>query len=445
MKSKKYNLAHPTYRPDIDGLRAIAVLSVVGYHYFAGIVPGGFIGVDVFFVISGFLISTIILGNLDNNRFSYFEFYARRIKRIFPALLLVLLSSMAFGWYVLFPDEHSQLGKHVAGGAGFVSNFVLWSEAGYFDRAAEIKPLLHLWSLGIEEQFYILWPLLLGIVWRRKLSFLLIAFLVAALSFVINIYWIGRDPAALFFSPFSRVWELMVGGLLAYVFLFRCDKPHCSNRLLPLFAPIGLVLIVCSVLWFNKNTPFPGWWALVPTIGSALVIAGHPTGWLNQFFLSHPIMVWIGLISYPLYLWHWPLLAYARILERGLPDRTIRFSLIVASILLASGTYILVEKRFRKSYSKADISVLACSMFVLFIAGLLVWKGGVAPKAQLALCRRGSRGGARLGLPRRSQAGVKWNHKCVYRNRKGSDNVVSWRFAYSAVRHESSSLTGRRS
>src|SRR5215831_15751110 len=153
------HLSHPKYRRDIDGLRAVAVLSVVAFHVFPNWMVGGFIGVDIFFVISGYLISTIIFENLDKDTFSFAQFYERRVKRIFPALILVLVSCFAFGWFILLPDEYKQLGKHTAGGTAFVANFVLWNESGYFDNAAETKPLLHLWSLGVEEQFYIVWPL----------------------------------------------------------------------------------------------------------------------------------------------------------------------------------------------------------------------------------------------------------------------------------------------
>lgn len=159
------HLTHPKYRPDIDGLRAVAVLSVVIFHAFPDLIPGGFIGVDVFFVISGFLISTIIFKSLSTDNFSFTDFYARRIKRIFPALFVVLLVTYGLGWHSLLADEFRQLGKHIAAGAGFVANLVFWSEAGYFDNASETKPLLHLWSLGIEEQFYIVWPLLLWLAW----------------------------------------------------------------------------------------------------------------------------------------------------------------------------------------------------------------------------------------------------------------------------------------
>jgi peptidoglycan/LPS O-acetylase OafA/YrhL len=181
------HLAHPKYRPDIDGLRALAVLSVVLFHAFPEVLKGGFIGVDVFFVISGFLISTIIFTSLERGSFSFREFYARRIRRIFPALVLVLASSYVFGWFTLLADEYRQLGKHIAGGAGFISNLMLWTEAGYFDTSAETKPLLHLWSLGIEEQFYFVWPLLLCFAWKRKFNLFTIAIGVAVLSFALNL------------------------------------------------------------------------------------------------------------------------------------------------------------------------------------------------------------------------------------------------------------------
>lgn len=174
---------HPKYRADIDGLRALAVLSVVGFHAFPGMVKGGFIGVDIFFVISGFLISTILFDNLARGSFSLAEFYGRRVKRIFPALFLVLLSCYVLGWFVLLAEEYQQLGKHLAGGAGFIANFILKQESGYFDEAAEAKPLLHLWSLGIEEQFYIIWPLLLWAVWQQRHRLWGIIFLLAVVSF----------------------------------------------------------------------------------------------------------------------------------------------------------------------------------------------------------------------------------------------------------------------
>lgn len=185
---QKTNLSHPKYRPDIDGLRAIAVLAVVLFHAFPSSLKGGFIGVDIFFVISGFLISTIIYENVKNKTFSFREFYSRRIRRIFPALLVVISSTFVFGFFILSADEFNQLGRLVSGGIGFIANLILWSESGYFDAATETKPLLHLWSLGVEEQFYFIWPLLLIFAWNRKINLLLITIVLFFLSFILNIF-----------------------------------------------------------------------------------------------------------------------------------------------------------------------------------------------------------------------------------------------------------------
>jgi peptidoglycan/LPS O-acetylase OafA/YrhL len=211
------HLTHPKYRPDIDGLRAIAILSVVSFHAFPLLVNGGFIGVDIFFVISGFLISTIIIGSLEGGGFSFAEFYVRRINRIFPALILVMIACLLFGWFALVAAEYKQLGKQIAGGAGFVANFLFLNESGYFDGAADTKPLLHLWSLGVEEQFYILWPVLMWFAWKKRLDLLSIALVVGVISFALNVYVVRNDPSTAFYSPQTRFWELMAGSILAYV------------------------------------------------------------------------------------------------------------------------------------------------------------------------------------------------------------------------------------
>ena len=226
------HLSHPKYRPDIDGLRAVAVLSVVAFHAFPEWIKGGFIGVDVFFVISGFLISTIIFENLDRGTFSFAEFYARRIKRIFPALIFVLSACLIFGWLSLLPEELNQLGKHILGGAGFVSNLVLWSESGYFDNSAETKPLLHLWSLGIEEQFYIVWPFLVWAAWKRKLNLFYVTLSLLVASFASNIWLIQANPVATFYSPLTRFWELLCGSLLALYVIRRGDNSNVNSNFL---------------------------------------------------------------------------------------------------------------------------------------------------------------------------------------------------------------------
>lgn len=327
MTTQQPHLSHPKYRPDIDGLRAVAVLAVVAFHAFPNWLKGGFIGVDVFFVISGYLISTIIFENLDKGAFSFSEFYARRIGRIFPALILVLVACFTFGWFALLADEFEQLGKHIAAGAGFVSNLVLWSEAGYFDNSAETKPLLHLWSLGIEEQFYIFWPLFLWFAWKRKFNLLTITILVATISFILNINGVKQDTVATFYSPQTRFWELLSGSLLAWITLYKKssyqraklkidgwlaniiyrEQTKCNGKALSnVLSFLGFILLAYGFLNINKELSFPGKWALVPVFGSVLIIAAGSKSWVNQIILSNKVLVWFGLISFPLYLWHWP-------------------------------------------------------------------------------------------------------------------------------------------
>ena len=212
-----------TYRAEIDGLRAFAVLSVVFFHAFPSGFKGGFIGVDVFFVISGFLITSHIFQSLEKGQFSFIDFFSRRIRRIFPALILVMICSLAFGWFVLLSDEFNQLGKHVAGGAAFVSNFIFAGEVGYFSTESEYKPMLHLWSLAVEEQFYIFWPLILWVTWKMRQNLLLICLFFMLSSFLINIFWVNRFPTEIFFWPFGRFWELLIGSVLAWLMLYKTN------------------------------------------------------------------------------------------------------------------------------------------------------------------------------------------------------------------------------
>lgn len=396
------HLSHPKYRPDIDGLRAIAVLAVVMFHAFPSWVKGGFIGVDVFFVISGFLISTIIFENLDKGTFSFAEFYARRIRRIFPALLLILIACFAFGWFALLADEYKQLGKHIAAGAAFISNFVLWSEAGYFDNSAETKPLLHLWSLGIEEQFYIIWPPLLWFAWKRRFNLLSLTVLVACISFALNIKGIRTDAVATFYSPQTRFWELLAGSLLAWFMLYRLDRcqgglqqnldrwlsraiysqplENDGKTLSNTLAFLGLLLLAYGFWSINKDSRFPGGWALIPVLGTVFLISAGSRTWINRQILSNKIVVWFGLISFPLYLWHWPLLSFARIVEGEIPNRNIRIAIVLVSIVFAWLTYRIVEKPLRfGGHSKSKVSILVTLMIILGCTGYAVYShDGVA-------------------------------------------------------------------
>lgn len=364
-------LTHPQYRADIDGLRAIAVLSVVGFHAFPKWIHGGFIGVDIFFVISGFLISTIIFSNLENASFSLVEFYRRRIKRIFPALLLILITTYILGWFVLLADEYKQIGKHIVGGTTFLSNFMLWNESGYFDNDSANKPLLHLWSLAIEEQFYIFWPLLIGFVWKKKWGVVAVSAIITLVSFTLNVYNLERDISSAFYLPSSRFWELMIGCLLAYLLL---NKPLLYIKHNNLRSFFGLALLASGLLAITKEQDFPGWWALSPTIGAFLIISASPTAWVNRKILSNKLLVWFGLISYPLYLWHWPLLTFGRIIEGKTPSYFARFAIVLISIVLAWLTYKFIERPIRfGNYSKLKTVALLTSMFTVGYVGYLCY------------------------------------------------------------------------
>jgi peptidoglycan/LPS O-acetylase OafA/YrhL len=362
------HLSHPKYRADIDGLRAVAVLSVVVFHVFPGRLRGGFAGVDVFFVISGFLISTIIFENLDRATFSFAEFYARRIRRIFPALLVVLIASYAFGWWVLLGDEYKQLGKHIAAGAGFVSNIAFWQEAGYFDNAAGTKPLLHLWSLGVEEQFYIAWPLLLWIAWKRRLGFITITAAIVVVSFYLNVKGVRHDPAAAFYLPHTRFWELLSGSALAWVVLNKGGVPLDTKFLANVRSLAGLGLLAYGFWRINTAVAYPGKWATLPVVGTVLLLSAR-RAWINRVVLSSRLAVWFGAISYPLYLWHWPLLSFARIVEGGVPSRNIRVACVALAIGLAWLTYRFVETHLRFG-GQGTIKVTALASLMVVVGGV---------------------------------------------------------------------------
>jgi len=379
---------HIGYRPDIDGLRAIAILSVVIYHAFPSRLSGGFVGVDIFFVISGFLISSILFKSLHRGSFSFIEFYSHRIKRIFPSMILVMVATYAFGWFALLPDEFKQLGKHIAAGAGFVQNFVLWKESGYFDTASELKPLLHLWSLSIEEQFYLFFPLLICVAWRLGLNVLMVIAALAMTSFGLNIMEVGNDASSAFYLPQTRIWELLAGSILAYLQFFkkgvtvnfikhwvfqsvairRLPLPtNCKPILNNLIAMVGLFIIVSSLFFIGKDQQFPGWIALFPVASAFLLILAGPATWVNRKILANRLMVFVGVISYPLYLWHWPILFFARTIASETPTREIRMAAIALSIMLAWLTYKLVESPIRfgqKTWIKTAIPV----MMLLLIA-----------------------------------------------------------------------------
>src|ERR1700737_4683827 len=257
------------YRPDIDGLRAIAVILVVNFHAFPEAMPGGFCGGDIFFVISGFLITGILLRELDQKRFSLLAFYNRRIRRIFPALIVVLCVTLVLGWLWMLPAAYAQLSSDVFASAAFFANIALLLQSGYFDIEAAKKPLLHLWSLGIEEQFYLFWPLILMLVARMRLSILVAASVIGIGSFVLNAALIGSNPVATFYLPFTRASELLAGAAL----VCGWDQISQTSRASNLRAGAGLLLIAVAAGVLETKSAFPGWWAILPVAGAALLLS----------------------------------------------------------------------------------------------------------------------------------------------------------------------------
>ena len=392
---------HKEYRPDIDGLRAVAVLAVVSFHAFPDWIKGGFTGVDIFFVISGFLISRIIMRGLVCANFRIIDFYARRVRRIFPALILISIASYVLGWYVMVADEYEQLGKYILGGAGFFSNFLAWNEQGYFDKSAEVKPLLHLWSLAIEEQFYVVWPLLLWLA-SGRLRVLAAMVVVIALSFYLNINGVRDDLVATFYSPLTRFWELALGGVAAWWSLQKEIEPldhskrqDCAfsvksnwlvwlmgnTKLHDIQSAAGLLLVVYGIFGISKSASFPGFWALIPTLGAALLILAGEKAWVNRTILANRALVWIGLISYPLYLWHWPLLSFARIMEGTVPSANVRVFAVFASIGLAWLTFKLVETPIRRAnHAAVKTASLTGLMVAIASAGCLTYASDGLPE-----------------------------------------------------------------
>lgn len=372
------------YRSDIDGLRALAVLGVVIYHAFPRIIPGGFIGVDIFFVISGYLISGILFKGHGEGNFSFREFYARRIRRLFPALITMLALSLMLGHRLLLANEFQELGRQVAAGILFIQNFLFWQECGYFDRAAELKPLLHLWSLAVEEQFYIFFPPLLLLIWKRKWPLAIILGVLLMASLIENCVMSVQNGMSDFFLTPYRVWEFLGGSLLAWW--------HYGDRLTGAYkeeAPLhrealsiaGILLLAYGMGMIHKSDPYPGWRALVPVCGTLLLMEGGGGAWINKKILSNPAVVWIGLISYPLYLFHWPLLSFVRITLGKAPDFRMTFLALGLSLLLAVATYYLIERRVRFSSSRWTVPILIGLFAALGFAGQLCSQGILLPRS----------------------------------------------------------------
>lgn len=359
------------FRSDINGLRAWAVLAVILFHFNAAVLPGGFAGVDVFFVISGYLMTSIIYRGLDQHKFRVFQFYLARGRRIIPALLSPCLVLLLLGWFFLLPPEYLALGKHVAGSVGFVSNFVYWKEAGYFAAGAHEKWLLHTWSLSVEWQFYIIYPLVLmavrNVLGQRSLRWVILAGTVA--SFALSVYATKHFPDGAFFLLPTRAWEMMMGGL-ALLFPLRLQAPQAR-----VIEVLGVALIALSYAFMSELNPWPGSLALLPVAGAFLVIQANRQ---QSVLTNNRLFQWLGNISYSLYIWHWPivvLLAYSGVLTKP----AWQVAGIAASLAAAQASYRWVEQPMRTltqpgwstAWAAAATALLALGLGVTFSQGVI--------------------------------------------------------------------------
>lgn len=381
-------LTHPKYRPDIDGLRAVAVLAVLAFHLGLGPFDGGFVGVDVFFVISGYLIGLIILTEAESGSFSILRFYDRRIRRILPALFFMLAVMTPVCAAVLLPGPFKSYSESLIACVLSAANLFFYSTTNYFGDPAGTQPLIHTWSLGVEEQFYIFFPLLVMLAhrwFRGRLKLVCVS--VALASFGYGCWLVGRDPSAAFYLPGARAWELMIGVLLAAGLV-----PAIAARVVREgVALVGVAMLAVAIFWFDKATPFPGLAALLPCLGAAAIIHSGTRGdTLVARALSVKPAVFVGLISYSLYLWHWPLIP---ILDRHLlstfADHTYgKVALLIGAIAMATLSWWFVERPFR---GKARIGrrtvFLAAGIGALVLIGVGVagvasggWPGRFSPR-----------------------------------------------------------------
>ncbi|AUT52009.1 acyltransferase family protein [Paraburkholderia caribensis] len=365
------------YRPDIDGLRAIAVVSVVIFHAFPATLAGGFAGVDIFFAISGYLISQHIIETLDQGRFSIVDFYARRIKRIYPALMIVLVATLAAGFVLMTSGELERLAREALASVAFVANVYFYLTRDYFSQEASASALLHLWSLGVEEQYYIIWPVALFLLWRYTSRRMATCVIVAAilLSLASSVYLSSSHAIAAFYLPVVRFWELLFGSMLAWA-EFHARKRNASqsgsevSTLRESVAFAGLALIVASFVLLDPKSVFPGWRAALPAGGATLVMAAGPGAWLNRRVLSLRPFVYLGLISYPLYLWHWPVLVFVRLLSGGTPSITMLFAALVVAVALSSITFSFIEAPARFSFYSRRYPVRVASVLFAMMMGV---------------------------------------------------------------------------
>ncbi len=359
------NKANDFYRSEIDGLRALAVISVIAYHAFPEIFPAGFLGVDIFFVISGFLITSVITSDLSKGKFNLLLFYSRRIKRLFPALILVIIACFAFSWFALYSKEFASLGNHIFASVGFFLNFVLWQESGYFDTKSMLKPLLHLWSLSVEIQFYIFWPLILLVTNQYKLNVLRVTFIVFSISLLLNVLFLEKDAIGAFYLSFNRFWEFQIGAMCALLIReYPSFFGRLSSKYSNYFITFAFTLLLLVVLLTPIHQTHSVVLALLITIATLSLILFSQDSMMAKKVLGNPLMVGIGIISYPLYLWHWPLISFGQIMTNGRLTPFYKFLLIFAAVVLAYLTYRCLERYLRYGSKKITIILLIILIFI---------------------------------------------------------------------------------
>ncbi|MGH1460470.1 MAG: acyltransferase family protein [Neptuniibacter sp.] len=358
------------YRSEIDGLRAVAALPVIFFHAGFSLFSGGYVGVDIFFVISGYLITFILIEDIENKQFSLLKFYERRARRILPALFLVMAACIPFAWFLMPPDQMQGFAKSLIAVSVFGSNFLFWKESGYFDTASEEKPLLHTWSLAVEEQFYLLFPILLLLIWRfgaGKTLFILVSLLLISLG---GSEWGWRNsPSANFFLAPSRIWELFAGSVTAILVYRRGIIPNS------LLSVIGLLAIFLSIIVYDQTTPFPSIFTLLPVIGTVCVIAFTSAGSIVHKILSSRLLVFIGLLSYSAYLWHQPVFAFARLYVIGELGTSIKIALVITTLALSYLTWKYIESPFRqnKIIQKPNVIFLLSFVFLSLFTVTGLW------------------------------------------------------------------------
>jgi peptidoglycan/LPS O-acetylase OafA/YrhL len=381
---EQHRAAGVGYRADINGLRGIAVILVVLYHLGIRSVHGGFIGVDVFFVISGFLISAIILSDVQAEKFSLGRFYERRIRRIGPALLFMMCATVVLAYFYLLPSEMKDFAKSLLSSVFSFANIFFWAKSGYFDTSSETQPLLHTWSLAVEEQFYVVFPLLVMAIHRwapKKLKLSVV--LLAAASFIFGSIQVFVSPSSAFYLPFGRAWELLLGTLL-FLKVFPGFEQRWSREVA---ATSGLVSILASGLFYSSKTPFPGLSALLPCVGTALIIAAgtHSTTMVGRLLSTKPV-VGLGLISYSLYLWHWPILVFQRLgtlLISGASAHLTQAVTFATAVAISYLSWRFIEEPFRRNHPPITRRVLftatGASMLAVSALALLILETGGIP------------------------------------------------------------------